>query len=112
PAPRGAAWRTPGPSTPPSSSRRTPAANTTPGPAELLTVDFDRLGLVRGERFLDLGAGRGRHLFEGMRRGAQVTALDYSAADLKDAVPVAGAMIWGDGGRTGVGCGACDRGTI
>jgi SAM-dependent methyltransferase len=59
----------------------------------LLTVDFDRLGLVRGERFLDLGAGRGRHLFEGMRRGAHVTALDYSAADLKDAAAVAGAML-------------------
>ena len=68
----------------------------TPGSAELLTVDFDRLGLVRGERFLDLGAGRGRHLFEGMRRGAQVTALDYSAADLKDAVAVAGAMLAGN----------------
>ena len=62
----------------------------------MLTVDFDRLGLRRGERFLDLGAGRGRHLFEGMRRGAQVTALDYSAADLKDAVAVAGAMLAGN----------------
>jgi SAM-dependent methyltransferase len=61
----------------------------------VLTVDFDRLGLVRGEQFLDLGAGRGRHLFEGMRRGARVTALDYSAADLKDAVAVAGAMLAG-----------------
>jgi SAM-dependent methyltransferase len=72
----------------------------------LLTVDFDRLGLVRGERFLDLGAGRGRHLFEGMRRGAQVTALDYSAADLKDAVAVAGAMIAGDEVTTDVWSGA------
>ena len=62
----------------------------------MLTVDFDRLGLARGERFLDLGAGRGRHLFEGMRRGAEVTALDYSAADLKDAVAIAGAMLAGD----------------
>jgi SAM-dependent methyltransferase len=61
----------------------------------VLTVDFDRLGLARGERLLDLGAGRGRHLFEGMRRGAGVTALDYSAADLKDAVAVAGAMLAG-----------------
>ena len=30
-----------------------------------------------------------------MRRGARVTALDYSAADLKDAVAVAGAMLAG-----------------
>ena len=45
----------------------------------MLTVDFDRLGLVRGERLLDLGSGGGRHAFEAMRRGARVTALDYSA---------------------------------
>ena len=56
----------------------------------MLTVDFDRLGLVRGERLLDLGAGGGRHAFEAMRRGAVVTVLDYSAADLKDATGVAG----------------------
>jgi SAM-dependent methyltransferase len=61
----------------------------------VLTVDFERLDLARGDRLLDLGAGRGRHLFEGMRRGARVTALDYSAADLKDAVAVAGAMLAG-----------------
>jgi SAM-dependent methyltransferase len=61
----------------------------------VLTVDFDRLGLIAGERFLDLGAGRGRHLFEAMRRGARVTGLDYSATDLKDAVAVAGAMLAG-----------------
>jgi SAM-dependent methyltransferase len=61
----------------------------------MLTVDFDRLGLARGERLLDLGAGGGRHAFEAMRRGARVTALDYSAADLKDAVAVAGAMLAG-----------------
>ena len=61
----------------------------------MLTVDFDRLGLARGERLLDLGAGHGRHLFEGMRRGARVTALDHSAGDLKDAVAVAGAMLAG-----------------
>jgi SAM-dependent methyltransferase len=59
----------------------------------MLTVDFDRLGLVRGERLLDLGAGGGRHAFEAMRRGARVTALDYSASDLKDVAAVAGAMI-------------------
>ncbi|MDZ4825658.1 MAG: class I SAM-dependent methyltransferase [Actinomycetota bacterium] len=59
----------------------------------MLTVDFDRLGLVRGERLLDLGAGGGRHAFEAMKRGARVVALDYSAADLKDVAAVAGAMF-------------------
>ena len=59
----------------------------------MLTVDFDRLGLVRGERLLDLGSGGGRHAFEAMRRGARVTALDYSATDLKDVAAVAGGMI-------------------
>jgi SAM-dependent methyltransferase len=62
----------------------------------VLTVDFERLGLIRGERLLDLGAGGGRHAFEAMRRGARVTALDYSAADLKDVAAVAGAMIDGE----------------
>src|SRR5512135_443283 len=62
----------------------------------MLTVDFDRLGLVPGERLLDLGSGGGRHAFEALRRGARVTALDYSAADLKDVAAVAGAMIAGD----------------
>ena len=62
----------------------------------MLTVDFDRLGLSAGERLLDLGAGGGRHAFEAMRRGARVTALDYSAADLKDVAAVAGGMIAAD----------------
>ncbi|HET9727930.1 MAG TPA: class I SAM-dependent methyltransferase [Acidimicrobiia bacterium] len=59
----------------------------------MLTVDFDRLGLLPGERLLDLGSGGGRHAFEAMRRGARVTALDYSAANLKDVGAVAGAML-------------------
>lgn len=59
----------------------------------MLTVDFDRLGLGRGERLLDLGSGGGRHAFEAMKRGARVVALDYSAADLKDVAAVAGAMF-------------------
>jgi len=59
----------------------------------MLTVDFDRLGLGRGDRVLDLGSGGGRHAFEVMRRGAKVVALDSSAADLKDVAAVAGAMF-------------------
>jgi SAM-dependent methyltransferase len=59
----------------------------------VLTVDFERLGLIPGERLLDLGAGGGRHSFQAMRHGARVTALDYSAADLKDVAATSGAMI-------------------
>jgi len=59
----------------------------------VLTVDFDRLGLQPGERLLDLGAGGGRHAFEAMRRGAQVVAVDYDAAALKDVVATAGGML-------------------
>jgi SAM-dependent methyltransferase len=50
----------------------------------VLSVDYDRLGLRAGERLLDLGCGGGRHAYEAMRRGAQVTALDASEAELKD----------------------------
>ena len=67
----------------------------------MLTVEFERLQLASGERLLDLGSGGGRHAFEAMRRGARVTALDYSAADLKDVAAVAGAMI--EAGETGDG---------
>ncbi len=42
----------------------------------MLTVDFDRLGLQRGERVLDMGCGAGRHAFEMYRRGADVVAFD------------------------------------
>src|SRR5690348_7848292 len=59
----------------------------------MLTVDFRRLQLAPGERLLDIGAGGGRHAFQAMRLGARVTALDYSAADLKDVAAVAGAML-------------------
>jgi SAM-dependent methyltransferase len=59
----------------------------------MLTVNFDRLGLQRGERLLDLGCGHGRHAFEAMRRGARVVALDYSAAELKDVAGITAAMV-------------------
>jgi SAM-dependent methyltransferase len=65
----------------------------------VLTVDFDRLGLRPGDRVLDMGAGGGRHAFEVARRGADIVALDYSLADLKDVVGLLAAMR--DGGEIG-----------
>ncbi|HYO38045.1 MAG TPA: class I SAM-dependent methyltransferase [Nocardioidaceae bacterium] len=48
----------------------------------MLTVDFDRLGLQRGERALDMGCGAGRHAFEMYRRGADVVAFDQDGDEL------------------------------
>ena len=63
----------------------------------MLTVDFERLGLLPGDRLLDLGSGGGRHAFQAMKLGARTTALDYSAADLKDVLATTGGML--DGGE-------------
>ena len=59
----------------------------------MLTVDYARLGLQPGDRVLDMGAGAGRHAFEVFRRGADIVALDYNLADLKDVNGLFGAMI-------------------
>ena len=58
----------------------------------MLTVDFARLDLQPGQRVLDMGAGAGRHAFEVYRRGADIVALDYSLADLKDVAGLFSAM--------------------
>ncbi len=42
----------------------------------MLTADFDQLGLIAGDRVLDLGCGFGRHAFEIARRGGHVVAVD------------------------------------
>jgi len=42
----------------------------------MLTLDFRRLGVGRGQWVLDAGCGRGRHAFAAFRLGAQVVALD------------------------------------
>jgi SAM-dependent methyltransferase len=62
----------------------------------MLTVDYDRLGLVAGDRLLDLGCGAGRHAFEALRRGARVVAFDYDEAELKDVAGMAAAMAADD----------------
>ena len=59
----------------------------------MLTVDFARLGLQPGDLVLDMGAGAGRHAFEVFRRGADIVALDYSLADLKDVSGLFHAMV-------------------
>lgn len=48
----------------------------------MLTADLDRLGLVAGDRLLDLGCGFGRHAFEAARRGAHVVATDLAVDEL------------------------------
>ncbi|HEX2275470.1 MAG TPA: methyltransferase domain-containing protein [Acidimicrobiales bacterium] len=58
----------------------------------MLTVDFDRLGLVAGDRVLDLGCGAGRHAFEAHRRGGHVIALDRSEAETPGVAGLLAAM--------------------
>jgi SAM-dependent methyltransferase len=58
----------------------------------MLTVDLARLGLRRRDVVLDMGAGAGRHAFEVYRRGADIVALDYCLADLKDVSSLFSAM--------------------
>jgi SAM-dependent methyltransferase len=58
----------------------------------MLTVDFDRLRVGRGTRFVDVGAGAGRHSFEALRRGADVTAVDLDEVELKSVAAMFEAM--------------------
>ena len=58
----------------------------------MLTVDFDRLGLRRGDRVLDMGCGAGRHAFEMYRRGSDVIAFDQDGDELAAVLDLFGAM--------------------
>ena len=58
----------------------------------MLTVDFDRFGVLPGERVLDMGCGAGRHAFELYRRGADVVALDQNTSDLAEVAVMFEAM--------------------
>lgn len=74
----------------------------------MLTVDYDRLGVVADDRLLDLGCGAGRHAFEALRRGARVVALDSDAAEIKDVAGLIAAME--DTGDVAQGLGAAVTG--
>ena len=62
---------------------RTPQHHRPRDGATVLTVDFDRFPIAPGDRVLDLGCGGGRHAFALLRKGADVVALDYSAAEIE-----------------------------
>jgi SAM-dependent methyltransferase len=59
----------------------------------VLTVDYGRLGVSRGERLLDLGCGGGRHAFHAARLGARVIAIDEQAAEVGQVRATIGAMV-------------------
>jgi SAM-dependent methyltransferase len=59
----------------------------------VLTVDYGRLGVGRGERLLDLGCGGGRHAFQAVRLGARVVALDAQATEVTQVRDTIGAML-------------------
>jgi SAM-dependent methyltransferase len=59
----------------------------------MLTCDYDRLGLARGDRLLDLGCGFGRHAYEAARRGADVVALDAGEDEVEGVASVFAAMV-------------------
>ncbi|GAA3382567.1 class I SAM-dependent methyltransferase [Cryptosporangium minutisporangium] len=59
----------------------------------MLTVDFDRLRVGRRTRFIDVGAGGGRHSFEALRRGAEVIAYDLDEVELKSVGEMFDAMV-------------------
>jgi SAM-dependent methyltransferase len=48
----------------------------------VLTVDFRRLTVGRGDRVLDLGCGFGRHAFAAAARGAEVVAVDRAQVEV------------------------------
>jgi SAM-dependent methyltransferase len=64
----------------------------------MLTVRYERLGLRPGDRLLDVGAGAGRHAFEGMRRGATVVALDADRSAVESTAVMIAALGADDGG--------------
>lgn len=77
----------------------------------MLTVDFDRLRVARGTKFIDVGAGGGRHSYEALRRGANVLAFDLDEVELKGVNDMFAAMEL-EGEVPPGGSGATEVGTI
>jgi SAM-dependent methyltransferase len=59
----------------------------------MLTANYDRLHLQRGDKVLDLGCGFGRHAFEAARRGANVVALDAGRDEVQGVAATFAAML-------------------
>ena len=59
----------------------------------MLTVDYARLGVRRGDMLLDLGCGFGRHAYEAARRGAAVVAVDAGPDEVAQVRATLGAMV-------------------
>ncbi len=58
----------------------------------MLTVDFRRLALCRGDRVLDAGCGEGRHTFQCFRHDCLVLGMDLNQQSLLKARYVLGQM--------------------
>jgi len=50
----------------------------------VLTVDFEKFPITKGEKVLDMGCGFGRHAFALLRQGADVVALDCSQDEVAE----------------------------
>ncbi len=59
----------------------------------MLTARYEQLGLLSGDKVLDLGCGFGRHAFEAARRGASVVALDAGRNEVEGVASMFGAMV-------------------
>ena len=59
----------------------------------MLTVRFEKLGLVPGDLVLDAGAGFGRHAYEVARLGGRIVALDYADDEVRTTRATFGAML-------------------
>jgi len=59
----------------------------------MLTANYDRLGLAKGDTILDLGCGFGRHAFEAARRGANIVALDAGRDEVEGVAATFAAMV-------------------
>src|SRR6201997_3804972 len=58
----------------------------------MLPVDFDRLCIGPSTKVIDVGCGAGRHSFEAYRRGADVIAFDWDAAEVQGVETILTAM--------------------